>query len=334
MQSRAINCHNGQAMTEFVISVAFVFLGIFVFVPTFGKVLDLQFQNQMASRFIAWERTVWFDQTDDDNRDDFKISSAEFESAAIRDDEDILNAAENRFFYHHGGLLPTFISEDDISAPDGDTSPLWTYVQSKETMYGGTTLVDDSFDAQETPGFVYDVTEFIGDGIAAIKSPLDFLLDAAFDEDFLELPLMTGEKTFYNPTLRTQVNIGNAHGEGTSYWDRDDATGEFTPGIESALFQVWDGRLESRSAILADGWNTQSLHHYKERADDYVPSTLFDNALFDVVIDIASIGEGGPDNSAIGKLSFGEIGVEPMPADEDGVPLDVSCDGGVCQYEE
>lgn len=319
-------------MTEFVVSVAFVFLAIFVFVPTIGKILDMQFQNQMASRYVAWERTVWFDDLNNDNRDNFEISSAEFESVAVRDDDEIMNSAENRLFYQHGGQLPTFLSEDDTAVPNGETGPLWRYVQSKETMYGGTTIVSDTFDAEETPGIAYEVTDFIGDGIQAVKSPLDFLLNAAFDEDFLELPLMTDEETFYNPTIRTQVNVGDAHGSGTSYWDRDDTSGNFTPGIESAFFQFWDGALESRSAILADGWGAQSLEHYRERADDYVPSTLFDNDFIDVVIDIASILEGGPSNSAINKLSFGEIGVEPMPAEE-GEPLDVECRGGECQFE-
>ncbi len=322
-------------MTEFVVSVAFVFMAIFVFVPSFGKIMDLQFQNIMASRYMAWERTVWFDQITDDNRDNFKISSDEFESVALRDDEEILNSAENRFFYKHGGLLPEFLSEDDADIPGGDVSPIWTYVQSKNSMYGGTTLVDESYDAQATPSLAYEVVGFLGDGIKAVKEPIDFLLGAigVDNEDLFEFPLMTDEQTYYSPVLQTRLNIGNAHGAGTSVWDRDDATGDFTPGIESAFFQNWDGVLQSRSAILADGWNAQSLSHYKQRADDYVPTTIFDNDLFDVIIDIASILEGGPSNSAIGQLSFGEVGIEPMPA-ADGEPVGVGCDDGFCSYDE
>lgn len=332
-QSKARNWCAGQAMTEFVVSVAFVFLAIFVFVPSFGKIMDLQFQNIMASRYITWERTVWFDQITDDNRDDFVITGNEFESVAVRDDDDILNSAENRFFYRHGTTLPSFIDDTDLDSPSGDLSPVWTYVQSKNSMYGGTDISGSSFDAQETPGVAYDVVDAIGGGIKAIKAPIDFLLGLIGNEneDLFELPLMSGEKTFYNPTLRTRLNIANAHGEGQSVWDRDDASGEFTPGIESAFFQNWDGVLESRSAILADGWNAQSIAHYKDRADDYVPSTVFDNALFDVIITAASFLEGGPSNSAIGKLSFGDVGVEPMPA-SGGVPLDVTCDGGYCNF--
>ena len=100
----------GQAMIEFSVTVSFVFLAIFVFVPTFGKLMDLQLQNLMASRYIAWERTVWFDQINDDNRDDFVISNSEFESVAVRSDGDIMNSAERRFFFNHGGLFPVLLN--------------------------------------------------------------------------------------------------------------------------------------------------------------------------------------------------------------------------------
>ena len=126
----------GQAMIEFSVTVSFVFLAIFVFVPTFGKLMDLQLQNLMASRYIAWERTVWFDQINDDNRDDFVISNNEFESVAVRTDSDIMNSAESRFFLNHGGLFPALLDEDDLNSPRGRVSPIWTYVQSKKTMYG------------------------------------------------------------------------------------------------------------------------------------------------------------------------------------------------------
>ena len=106
---------SGQAMTEFSVTVAFVFLPIFVFVPTFGKFMDLQFQNLMASRYIAWERTVWFDQISDDNRDDFVISGDEFESVAVRSDSAIMDSAENRFFYGSLSTDPDFFLIDVAS---------------------------------------------------------------------------------------------------------------------------------------------------------------------------------------------------------------------------
>ncbi|MDB2534181.1 hypothetical protein N9X41_05665 [Porticoccaceae bacterium] len=325
----------GQAMIEFSVTVSFVFLAIFVFVPTFGKLMDLQLQNLMASRYIAWERTVWFDQINDDNRDDFVISNSEFESVAVRSDGDIMNSAERRFFFNHGGLFPVLLNEDDVNSPRGAVSPIWTYVQSKKTMYGGSTL--RSFDAKKTPSIAYEIGDVLATGIKTIKEPIDYLLGAIGNnnEDMFEFPLVTS-RNYYNPILATRLNVGNAHGAGESVWERVDGSREFTPGIESAFFKR-DGEFEwnmfeSRSAILADGWNAQSIKHYKDRADDYVPSTLFQNKVFETIIDIASVLENGRSNSAIGKLGFGEVGVEPMPA-EDGQPATASCDDGFCSFE-
>ena len=325
----------GQAMVEFSVTVAFIFLAMFVFVPTFGKLMDLQFQNLMASRYIAWERTVWFDQTNDDNRDDFVISGDDFESVAVRSDDAIMNSAESRFFYGHGKLLPIMLNELDVESPSGLTSPIWTYVQSKKSMYGGSTL--RSFDAKDTPSIAYDIGNALATGVKAIKAPIDFLLGAIGNdnEDMFEFPLVTS-KNYYTPILSTRLNVGNAHGEGQSVWERTDGSGDFSPGIESAFF-MRDGApewntFESRSAILADGWNAQSVKHYKDRADDYVPSTLFQNDLFEVIIDVASILETGRDSSAIGKLGFGEVGVEPMPS-VNGQPTPVSCDDGFCSFD-
>ena len=325
---------SGQAMIEFSVTVAFIFLAMFVFVPTFGKLMDLQFQNLMASRYIAWERTVWFDQTADDNRDDFVISSDPFESVAVRSDGEIMNSAESRFFYNHGRLLPIMLNEADVETPSGLTSPIWTYVQSKQSMYGGSTL--RSFDAQRTPSIAYEIGNALATGVQAIKEPIDFLLAAIGNdnEDMFEFPLVTS-RNYYTPILATRLNVGNAHGQGTSVWDRTDGSAGFSPGIESAFFKrdgapEWN-TLESRSAILADGWNAQSIAHYRDRADDYVPSTLFQNDLFDAFIDAASFLEGGSDSSAIGRLGFGEVGVEPMPS-VGGQPSPVSCDDGFCSF--
>ncbi|MDG0970859.1 MAG: hypothetical protein P8P22_06350 [Porticoccaceae bacterium] len=325
----------GQAMIEFSVTVSFVFLAIFVFVPTFGKLMDLQLQNLMASRYIAWERTVWFDQINDDNRDDFVISNNEFESVAVRTDSDIMNSAETRFFLNHGGLLPMALIEDDLNSPRGAASPIWTYVQSKKTMYGGSTL--RSFDAKKTPSIAYEIGDALASGIKTVKDPIDFLLSAIGNnnEDMFEFPLVTS-KNYYNPILATRLNVGNAHGAGESVWERVDGSTEFTPGIESAFFKREGERqwntFESRSAILADGWNAQSIKHYKDRADDYVPSTLFQNKMFETIIDLASFLENGRSNSAIGKLGFGEVGVEPMPA-EDGQPATAVCGDGFCSFE-
>ena len=48
----------GQAMAEFIVSVAFVFLPLFVLVPTLGKLADIQHENQLAARYVTWELSL------------------------------------------------------------------------------------------------------------------------------------------------------------------------------------------------------------------------------------------------------------------------------------
>lgn len=50
----------GQAMTEFLISMAF-FVPVFITVPLLGKYIDLKQNTISANRYAVWERTVWSD---------------------------------------------------------------------------------------------------------------------------------------------------------------------------------------------------------------------------------------------------------------------------------
>lgn len=50
----------GQAMVEMVIVAAFVLLPLFLAIPIIGKYLDVRTATVEASRYAAWERTVWY----------------------------------------------------------------------------------------------------------------------------------------------------------------------------------------------------------------------------------------------------------------------------------
>mgnify|MGYP000891845167 CR=1 FL=1 len=321
---------SGQAMTEFVVSVAFVFLVLFVTVPMFGKIMDMQFQNQQASRYVAWERTVWLGGIDnsDPNHRDFAISSAEFESVAVRPTNEVINTMHNRFFNGQGRTTPTLITDEDTQAPSGAVSPIWTYVQSKNSMYQETTV--ESLTEKRTPGVSYAIIDTVANALDIITTPISGLLSIVGGDDrFLKIDF--NRDGYYAPVVKTTLNKTNAHGGGTGVWDRED--GQWGKGIEDSVFQVWDGVLTSRSGILSDGWSVQSEAYYQDRTDNLVLSNVFDMPLFDVLKTAASILEGGPTISAIYRLDFGAVGIEPMPA-VDGVPLDVSCDGGYCYYDE
>lgn len=323
----------GQAMTEFVISVGFIFLVLFIIVPTFGKIIDMKFQNQQAARYAAWERTVWLRDMNSwggtDNTEDFVVSSDEFESVALRSDAELTNSVSNRFFYGQGRAEIKPISSTDVDGPSGETSPLWTYTQSGQSMFQGVEVL--STNEQDTPSTAYDVLNVLDDGLDVITAPIEFMLNIVGGDNPDLLQVDYNLQGYYSPIVRTSLNTGNAKGGGNGEWDQNN--GDWGGGIEDALFQQWDGRFTARSAILADGWNAQSVGYYQDRVDNFVPSTVFDNVLFDVLKTAASLLEGGPDNSSIYDLDFGEMGVEPMPG-ENGQPLPVTCNEGHCFYND
>lgn len=50
----------GQAMVELVIVAAFVLVPLFLAIPIIGKYIDVRTAAVEASRYAAWERTVWY----------------------------------------------------------------------------------------------------------------------------------------------------------------------------------------------------------------------------------------------------------------------------------
>lgn len=52
---------SGQAMVEFVISMAMVMSVLFLAIAMLGKFNDIRNRTLMGSRYLAWERTVWSD---------------------------------------------------------------------------------------------------------------------------------------------------------------------------------------------------------------------------------------------------------------------------------
>jgi len=56
--------HSGQATVELLVAALFVLIPLFVAIAAMGKFLDVQHTADMAARYAAWERTVWYEGTD------------------------------------------------------------------------------------------------------------------------------------------------------------------------------------------------------------------------------------------------------------------------------
>src|SRR5690606_17677034 len=127
-------------------------------------------------------------------------------------------------------------------------------------------------------------------------------------DDFLQVAHPV--ENYFTPSVSLRVNLGNTGLEAHS--DRE-------KGFLSPAYLPDGLTMSARGAILADGWNAQGDHHFKERADDFAIGTMMDNALVNAVIDFIGIFE-----PSFGDVDFGYVGIEPLPEAE------VQCDFGFC----
>ncbi|WP_379681098.1 hypothetical protein [Massilia consociata] len=52
---------NGQALAEMIVVALFFLVPLFLAIVALGKFTDVQHTTQMAARYAAWERTVWYE---------------------------------------------------------------------------------------------------------------------------------------------------------------------------------------------------------------------------------------------------------------------------------
>lgn len=61
VKSRHAGATGGQALIEFVVAALFFLVPLFLAIVVLAKFSDVQHTTQMAARYAAWERTVWYD---------------------------------------------------------------------------------------------------------------------------------------------------------------------------------------------------------------------------------------------------------------------------------
>ncbi|WP_068827936.1 hypothetical protein [Pseudomonas sp. BMS12] len=290
-------------MTEFVVMTAGVLLILFLVVPTLAKLLDMSFQTQQLARYVTWERTVWYD-----NGDQPSETTEPGYDVAVRSDAAISASGEKRLLTF--AAAPEVLSSADVSGiAAGSQHALWRWSNGAQ-MLGSGGADSGSLNPQGTPSFAYKVLGVYNDGMELmIRKPLD-MLNIVGDEGFLKVDHPVDN--YFKPSVSMQVNLANTGLEANA-----------SKGFLGPAYLPDGLTMTANGAILADGWNAQGEHHFKERADDFAIGTMMDNAVINAVISF--IGNFEP---TFGKVDFGYVGTEPIPE------ADVECDFGFCYFDE
>lgn len=292
----------GQAMAEFVVMVAGGVLLLFVLVPVVAKLADMAYTAQQVARYVAWERTVWFDtdkapgETDDGD-------------TAQRGNEAILKTAEKRLMAYSAAIQPFTAADIDGSADTTSNNSLWRWTHgggAKPMTATGSMPSNSSLSAEDTPSYSYDVIGIYNDAMGGVMKVLSFL-KIAKDDDFLQVAHET--ENLYNPSIVIPVSMAGS---------RLGSKPLFGGALDKQL------NIRAQSAVLADGWNAQGDHHFKERADDFAVGTMLSNPLIETII--STIGKFEP---SFENVEFDYVGIEPIPDK----PAKCTTSTGFCYFE-
>ena len=156
MSAAARQCQRGQAMVEFLVSAMFVLVPLFLAIAALGKLNDVQHTADMAARYAAWERTVWYEPATSDFG---AINQPNQKSAAAINSEIALRLLNDR------SASASIIKDSDKSATafSNGLDPMWrdnagtAYLDDYKQLASGVT--------HETPA-----TDIAGGVIATLKS--------------------------------------------------------------------------------------------------------------------------------------------------------------------
>lgn len=124
----------GQAMTEFLVA-CLVLIPLFLAIPLLGKYMDISHSTTQATRYLAWERTVW--------------------TTDRKSSDQLQNEMRNRIYTRPG----TRVNSTDGAQPPAAFNPLWKDVGGKPMLasFGDVTGGNPEGGKGETsPGLIYN----------------------------------------------------------------------------------------------------------------------------------------------------------------------------------
>jgi hypothetical protein len=126
---RCLGAQGGQAMVEFLVSALFFLVPLFLAIAALGKFIDVQHTTNMAARYAAWERTVWYEQ---DSSKFYTINAPNQKSSSAIGNEIVARLLNDRS--NTGDIIKD--TDKTASTLVNGTDPMW-----RDTA--GTAYLDD-----------------------------------------------------------------------------------------------------------------------------------------------------------------------------------------------
>lgn len=240
-------------MVELVIVAAFVLVPLFLAIPIIGKYLDVRAAAVDASRYAAWERTVWYGGASASSIGWFGATNSW--QANEKTDDQIRREVAVRLL-SHTGANDAFLPGDKSASgfKNGETRRLW-HTRDGSAMLAAYSDVGNAVSNAAAPGTMNKVLDPIV-SLAATLGP--FTLE------------MQGE---YTASVTVKIR------------DYDRAT--FLPASSKLSFSEKNVLLAN--GWNAGGPDDSSMTSVKTQVAGLTPTSIFDNTVTDVITTVLSI---------------------------------------------
>lgn len=229
------NC-KGQAVIESIIAISLVLIVFVVLLPILGKFVESKQATDQAARYMAWERTVWFENTPNNVR-----------HAAVKSNQQLENEIHWRFYSNN---------QAQLSSDDANADKEWRVANNLNPMLGTRNSHTNGLVALIEPQ--QEVNNERRDKlVSATTSDNDPGGASAAINRFVSLIDFGG----------FAVNTKGLKGSKVSY---DFAS---LPGIEP-FDEEFNLDLESELFVQADGWNTAGREHTIKNVQGLTPSSI------------------------------------------------------------
>lgn len=290
-QVALVDHQRGSSTVEFFVTLI-VFIPLFVGIPLLGKYADIKHKTIEASRYVAFERTVYSEPGVSTRYDSWTDSSGQLHEEATKASAQIMAEAEMRLFGHPSqGLHDTELRENPLwfnrkgesllatvettNENPNDNSPA---ANSNLVLNGtmGQTPVTDHIDSLAIVPAKYTQTvatgggEFAGifgggqgaqdisDAASSGSEDIGGLLDGggAFSDDGCGFP---------------GINLNNGIGLGRNNYAEVSVN---TPVVNFLSMNEDSEQLSfgARAAVLSNAWTVPSEAKFKRRLDNQVPN--------------------------------------------------------------
>lgn len=286
----------GQSLVELGVFIAFIAAPLMLLLPYFSKIIEAKHYSDMSSRYIAWERTAWLERAPGN-------WSGSTTTLAIKNSDKVHKEVPWRILNGHNSSVFSDTPADEWKKEDAAV-----YLQFNQASQNNEEFLLAEFNPQEDDSSNH---VFFDPQLSkkSVPGTMSSLISGALS--VLEIGNFSVEKKgYYEANHKIQITSHKL----LEFINEDN---EQNPANENADEEnkrphQFEFPIESKTYLVANGWNVGGQSHNKNRVKSLVPSNLLDAGIINTLRDgISEVPIAKKLNSS--SLKFGYIKMDELP---------------------